>query len=161
MAKRFHSLLTKTLSVMLAALLVAMTMLEIVQVIMRYFAGSGFVWTGDVTVILMQSLAWIGAPALWLMRGHIAVELISGSGKGRASALALVVDAGIVAGGAALLYYGQDALAAFANIDIPSLGTTGDIKYYPMMAGALLLVIAGLLNLATGSRYTSASDQTS
>ncbi|GKX34115.1 MAG: hypothetical protein MnENMB40S_17330 [Rhizobiaceae bacterium MnEN-MB40S] len=159
MAKRFHSLLTKALSIVLAALLLAMTLLEIVQVIMRYFAGSGFVWTGDVTVILMQSLAWIGAPALWLMRGHIAVELVSGSGK--PSLLAPVIDTGIVIGGLALLYYGQDALAAFANIDIPSLGMTGDIKYYPMMAGAFLIVVAGLLNLVTGSDTSPAPDQLS
>jgi TRAP-type C4-dicarboxylate transport system permease small subunit len=130
-----------------------MTSLEIVQVFLRYVAGSGFIWTGDVSVLLMQSLAWITAPALWLCRGHIAVELIGltrdnqTKNRGAASLDALVVLAAV-----ALLYYGQDALAAFANIDVPSLGTSGAVKYYPMMTGAVLLLASGALNLVAGPR---------
>jgi TRAP-type C4-dicarboxylate transport system permease small subunit len=151
LAARIRSLLFAALCAVAACIMIAMTGLEIVQVFLRYVAGSGFIWTGDISVLLMQSLAWIGAPALWLCRGHIAVELIGLSrDDGARDHKAIILDILIVVAALALLHYGQDALAAFANIDVPSLGTSGSIKYYPMMTGAVLLLSSGLLNLVAG-----------
>ena len=153
LATQFRRLLFAVLCALSACILVMMTGLEIVQVFLRYVAGSGFIWTGDVSVLLMQSLAWATAPALWLCRGHIAVELIGLAPGGRSKRnLATILDALIVVAALALLWYGRDALAAFANIDVPSLGTSGAIKYFPMMAGAALLLSSGLLNLVAGER---------
>lgn len=159
LAGKARTYLTFVLCGLLALILTAMVVLEATQVALRYGFGTGFIWTGDVSVLLMQWLAWIGAPALWLRRGHINIDLIDTLfGNKATQRLFRLLDGVMIAGALAILYFGLDVLAAFSLTEIPSLGLSGDVKYYPIMASACLLVVTGSINLMDQRSIDSSAD---
>ena len=143
---RIRRYLGLTLRTGLGVLVIGLIGLEVVQVFLRYFLASGISWGRDVSTLLMFAIAWLGAPYLWLQRRHLAVDLLPGSLTGTRywqTALDLVV----IAASIALLLTTRQAMEAFEFIDLPALGTSAAIKFWPMATGATLLVVAGVLNL--------------
>ena len=138
--------MSRSLRICLGALIIALIGLEVAQVFLRYFLASGVSWGRDVSTLLMFSIAWLGAPLLWLQRRHLAVDLlpltVTGSSVWRGASDLLVIAAAL-----ALLVVTRDAMLAFAFIDLPALGTSAAVKFWPMAVGAVLLACAGLLNL--------------
>jgi TRAP-type C4-dicarboxylate transport system permease small subunit len=127
--------------------LLALVGIDFAQVVLRYGLGAGWPWAGDVSVILLLTLAWIGAGHLWLTRGHIAVDLIPADGRaGRA--LSLAFDGLALAGGLVLLPMTWDTMAAYGMIDLPALGLPASVKYAPVALGLGFLTLAAALMLA-------------
>lgn len=138
------------LQVIVAVVLIALITLETGQVLMRYVFLTGIAWGRDVITLMMFCLAWLGAPLLWLRAGHIVLQLPLGgafdalSGH-RAMNLLMLVAA------PALAVITFLAMQSFAFLDLPSLGTSAAVKFYPILAGAVLLVLAAAINLAAGA----------
>lgn len=149
LAERLRRASVAVLSGVLAVVLAVLVALEVANVVLRYVVGAGFAWSVDVAILLTTTLAWIGAPTLWLARGHITVDLAVGLfGPAYARRLNVVLDAAIVAAGVALVVHGLATMRAFGMIVLPALGLPGSVEYVPIVAGAVLLVYAGLLDLA-------------
>jgi TRAP-type C4-dicarboxylate transport system permease small subunit len=140
-------ILRRVSAVFMALCLVALVGIDFAQVVLRYGLGTGWPWAGDLSIVLLLSLAWIGAGHLWLVRGHIAVDLILGDSRlGRT--LALAFDLLVLVGGAVLLPMTVRTMQAYSFIDLPALPLPGSVKYMPVAAGIAFLVLAAALVLA-------------
>lgn len=144
---RIRRILIKGLEIVLGAILIALISLEVVQVFLRYFLAEGLIWGRDVATLLLFCLAWIGAPLGWLNGNYIAVDLFAGSRSGRRRA-GIVLNLVMVAFAIALGVNTLQAIEAFSLIELPSLGVSAAVKFVPIIAGAALLILASLLNLA-------------
>lgn len=120
--------------------------LEVLQVFLRYLFASGVVWGRDVSTLLLFSIAWLGAPLLWLERRHLAVDLLPSRLTG-ASYWLRGLDLLMLVAAIALFIQIRSAMQAFAFIDLPSLGTSAAIKFWPMGLGTCLLALAAVLNM--------------
>ncbi len=137
------------LTTIVTVLLVAMICLEIAQVFLRYFLLTGVIWAREVSTLMMFSLGWLGAPLLWLQRTHLSVDILP-AGISGSRWLNRVLDLLALACGIVLLVYTSQAMAAFRFIDLPALGTSAAVKFWPMVAGSTLLSVAALVNLFAG-----------
>lgn len=135
----------------LGLLIVCLIGLEVAQVVLRYFFAAGVIWGRDVSTLMMFSIAWLGAPLIWLERGHLAVDLLP-SGVTGSAFWQRAMDVLVIASAFALMQLTQVAMDAFAFIDLPSLGTSAAIKFWPMTIGTALLAIAGVLNFLQPGR---------
>ena len=148
--KRLRSALLRVSAFLLALLLALLVTLDFAQVVMRYVLGTGWSWAGDVSVIMLLSLGWMGAGHLWLSRSHIVVDLLPGSDAGRRLRVWLDTAASIavVAGVVILLPMIVTTIETYGLIVLPALGVSGAVKYWPVMAGATYLAVAAALDLA-------------
>lgn len=132
---------------LLALILLALVTLDALQVALRYLLGTGWPWAGDLAVILLLSLAWIGAGHLWLGGGHVAVDLLPDRPRLRA-ALDAAFGLCVVLGGLLLLPLALDTLAVYGTIALPALPVPASAKYVPVVLGTLYVVVAAVIRLA-------------
>lgn len=140
------ALLIRASGVAMGAVLAALVALDVAQVALRYGPGWGWPWAGDVSVILLLTLAWLGAGHLWLARGHIAVDLIAPASRA-GWALWLAFDVAVLAGGLALLPMTLRTMEAYGFIDLPVLPLPGSVKYMPVAAGIAFVTLAAAIVL--------------
>lgn len=139
--------LDRLLAQVIGAALVVLIGVEAAQVLGRYALGTGVAWARDVATLLLFTLAWIGAPLLWLRRAHVAVDLW----PLRAARL-WPLDGLMLVCGPALAVIALRAMDGYRMIDVPALGTDATIKVWPMLIGAGLLTLAAGLNLLRRGR---------
>lgn len=131
---------------LMALILLALVTLDALQVALRYLLGTGWPWAGDLAVILLLSLAWIGAGHLWLQGAHIAVDLLPDRPRLRA-ALDAGSSAAVVAGGLALVPLTLETITVYGAIDLPALPLPASAKYAPVAVGATYAVAAAAIRL--------------
>jgi TRAP-type C4-dicarboxylate transport system permease small subunit len=139
----------QALTFIIALCLLALVAMDSTLVVLRYGFNSGVAWSGEVGVLLMMTLAWTGLPLLWLKGGHIAIDLF-GKAIPRATrrALSLMLDIAFGALAIILAVFAFRAAEAYSFIDMAVLPLSGDVKFWPVVAGAVLSVIAVLLRCA-------------
>lgn len=140
--------LSLSLRLSLGVLIVGLIGLEVAQVVLRYFLATGVSWGRDVSTLMMFAIAWLGAPLLLLERRHLAVDLLP-EALSQSQAWNAALDLTVIASALALLIVTRTAMVNFVFIDLPSLGTSAAIKFWPMAIGAGLLILVGGLNLIT------------
>ena len=126
----------------MGALLVALALLDLSQVVLRYALGLGWPWAGDLSIIGLLTLAWLGAGHLWLRGAHIAVRLLPErlfrviDAFWALVALVLIALAVPMAWGAVVLY---------GAIDLAALPLPMAAKFVPVLGGLLWLGAAVVL----------------
>ena len=138
--------LNRSIRLCLGLLIVALIGLEVAQVVLRYFFTTGVSWGRDLSTLMMFAIAWLGAPLMWLDRKHLAVDLLP-EAIGQSRIWNAALDLLVMAAAIALLIVTRTAMRNFAFIDLPALGTSAAIKFWPMAVGTGLLIVAGGLNL--------------
>lgn len=139
-------ILVRVSAVLMGLLLITLVAIDFGQVVLRYGFGMGWPWAGDLSIILLLTLAWIGAGHLWLTRGHIAVDLIAEvSRAGRA--LRVVFDLMVLLGGLILVPMTFRTMQAYGVIDLPALPLPASVKYMPVAVGMCFVVLASALVL--------------
>lgn len=142
-----HRFLVSGLQFGMGCVSIALIGLEVYQIFLRYFLSDGIVWGPDISTLLLFCIAWLGAPLLWLKKGHLAVDLFPSRPSGQIVMNILMLVAAI-----ALIVVTRWAMDAFAMIELPALGIPASVKYFPMIIGTSLLVVAAALNLLTSKR---------
>ena len=131
----------------MGAVLVALVALDVAQVVLRYGFGAGWPWAGDLTIVLLLTLAWLGAGHLWLRGTHIAASLLPERAAGVAgAAFAVVALLGIVV----VMPMAWGTMLLYAGIDLPALPLPAAVKFAPVVAGLAWLGVAIALRLAAG-----------
>ncbi len=139
-------ILCRVSAIFMGLCLIALVGIDFAQVVLRYGFGIGWPWAGDVSIILLLTLAWIGAGHLWLTRGHIAVDLIAPASRlGRV--LWLGFDILVLVGGIVLLPMTLKTMQAYGFIDLPALPFSASVKYMPVAAGIAFVVLAAAIVL--------------
>jgi C4-dicarboxylate transporter DctQ subunit len=131
----------------MGAVLAALVALDVAQVVLRYGLGLGWPWAGDLSIIGLLTLAWLGAGHLWLRGAHIAVDLLPpGASRGAGAAFALAALAASVVA----LPMTWEAVRLYAAIDLAALPLPMAAKYVPVLGGLVWLIAAVLLRAAAG-----------
>lgn len=131
----------------MGVILLVLVTLDVAQVVLRYAFGIGWPWAGDLTIILLLTLAWIGAGHLWLRGAHIAVNLLSPRPGRIAAASFAAVALGAVA---VVVPMAWEAVRLYAAIDLPALPLPAAAKFVPVLAGLVWLGAAIVLRAAAG-----------
>lgn len=145
MIDRFAHGLDRVLAQIVGVALVVLILVEASQVVARYALGGGVPWARDGATLLLFTVAWLGAPLLWLRRAHVAVDLWPGVRQ-----IHWPLDLLMLVCGPVLALISLRAINGYRLIDLPSLGTDASVKVWPMLIGALLLTLAAGLNLLRG-----------
>jgi TRAP-type C4-dicarboxylate transport system permease small subunit len=128
--------------------LTALVVLEASLVVLRYGFATGVAWAGEVSVLLLMSIAWLGLPLLWLRGGHIAVDMLGARGVGWHRRLPILLDLVMVPICAVLIWATARAIEAFGFMDMAVLPVSQAIKLWPVMIGALGLALVLVVRIA-------------
>lgn len=138
------------LTTAIGAMLVALVLIAIAQIGLRYFFGNSLVWAEEASVILLLLMTWVGCPLLWLQRGHIAVNILTKGWSPRAQArFQLSTDFAVVPIGLTIAWLASRTAAANQGMELAGLNIDSSWKYVPVVVGGVLLALAGLVNVVS------------
>ena len=151
--QRFRRVTTVTL----ALLLVALTLITVIDVLGRYLFNSPLPGGKELTELLVMSVIFAGLPAICLDDGHITVDILVGKLRGTAAMVQLTIArafVGFVLGVIAwqLFVQGQRLMASTQTtvyLHVP-LGPIALIAAFICAAGAVLSVMMALRRPARG-----------
>jgi TRAP-type C4-dicarboxylate transport system permease small subunit len=133
---------------LLALAVALLTVAAAAQVALRYLFVSPWPWMEQLSVILMIWMAWLGASYLGLRHAHVAIdsviERLSSHWRG---ALHATFDLAAIGFGAGTFAASFATFRAFAGMELGDLPIAMSVNYQPIAVGALLLAMAGVLNL--------------
>lgn len=143
--KRFKKLFTDVLVSICAVLCLAILVINVVNVVVRYLTSASFTYTEDVTVISMLWIMGLGISVGWINREHLLINLIDQmlNEKGM-EILLLVQDIAGVAVGVAMIWLGRLSQAANTGFVQSVIGFDESFRYWPVLAGGVLLIVAAL-----------------
>lgn len=119
--------------------------LAVLQVVLRYFFASSLFWVEEISVIAFIIMIWAAAPALWLSKEHLVLDVLP---VARARSGAIIADVSMIVIGSITAYTSLDTIAAFSVLALPVFDLDYGFKLYPITAGSILLVAAAVLSLA-------------
>ncbi|NIS67659.1 MAG: TRAP transporter small permease subunit [Proteobacteria bacterium] len=144
----FRRILVRLLVVALGLCVTVLAGLAVLQVVLRYVFASPLMWVEEVSVMIMLWMTWLGISLLWLTKSHIVVDLLTNQlSQHVQKALASLIDILAVISGGTLFVLSQETLRTLAGLELDSLALDLAIKYYPVPTGALVLVLAAVINL--------------
>ncbi len=141
--------LGSTLAAAIGAMLAALVVIALAQIVLRYFFSNSLVWAEEASVILLLLMAWVGAARLWLVRGHVAVDIftkaLSPSARSR---FRLGCDVAAIPVGLMTATFAWQTAVANAGMELAGLNIDSAWKYAPVILGGVLLALAGAVNVA-------------
>ena len=75
MRKEIEEKLCLFFKLIIAGLLAAMVMMNILQVVTRYFVSVTILWVEDVSIVCMSWMVAAAVPLLWLMKAHMVMDV--------------------------------------------------------------------------------------
>jgi len=127
--------------------------LAVMQVGLRYLFGRSLFWVEEISAIAFIAMVWVAAPALWLSKEHLVLDVLP---IARMRAGAIIADVAMIVAGSVAVYASRDTIAAFSVLALPVFDLDYGFKLYPISVGLALLVAAAVvslaLNLGRGSR---------
>ena len=136
------------LKFMSAICLAAMVLINVVQVLCRYFIQLSFIWAEDISIYLLHWIVAFSMPLLWLLKEHMIMDVSNAIlPKKVLDALDVIIDVfGVVFG---VVFTKMSAHAAIVNKGyVMSIAGYDEMwKYVPYAIGGALLTIAALMNL--------------
>ncbi len=140
------------------AAVVAMTVLVLVQVVLRYVFSVPLVWVEEMTVFLMIWMAFMGA-ALGVRRGsHIAMTILVDRLPARAArALFVASTIAIIAFCTVVAWQGVRLALSVAGQRSAALGLPMTVPYLIVPLGALLIILLACANIVD-PRHAAVAD---
>ena len=136
---------------------VAMTVLVLVQVVLRYILNAALPWVEEMTVFLMIWMAFMGA-AVGVRRGtHIAMTmLVERLPKGLARVIFYVSTLAIIAFAGVVVWQGVLLVISVGNQRSAALGVPMTFPYLVVPLGAVLIILQACANVIDPPRPAAA-----
>lgn len=123
----------------------ALVALACMQVALRYFFDAAVPWMEEISIIVLVTMVWLSVIALWMGRSHIALDIVAGRlPPAWRARLELALNLLLVLLAAGLAWASRETYVAVADLELPASELPVATLYYPVMAGAIGLVAAGL-----------------
>ena len=120
--------------------MVIMSVLYFLQVIFRYVLKLPLAWIGEVSVLAMLWLAFVGPAVLIKSEGFISVPLLKLKGKaGRVVTIFLDIIVSVILG--LLAYYSLILSVKFKGVILPATSLPRAVVYLAIFAGALVMLL--------------------
>ena len=148
MLGRLRSALKSSLSLLLGVTLLLLVMLELVEIVLRYFFLTTLPWSSDVAGLLLLILGWFGAAYLWLVQGHITVNLFFTRETRIKRLLTYLPDVLMILCAAWLLPAMLSTMEVYSSMIMPALNAPASLKFVPTVLAIPVIIVAALLNLA-------------
>lgn len=136
--------------VIVAAMLV-MSVLYFAQVVFRYVLKLPLAWTGEVSVLAMLWLTFVGSAALVRSEGLVSVSLLTLKGKARV-VVSIVADAFALVILGVLLYYSAFLAFEFREDTLPATGFSRALVYLSIFCGTALMLLCFLQKAWSSAR---------
>ena len=138
------------------AAVVAMTMLVLVQIVLRYIFNVPLAWVEEMTVFLMIWMAFMGA-AVGVRRGtHIAMTmLVDRLPRGIARILFYASTLAMIAFACVVVWQGLLLVFSVGNQRSAALGVPMAIPYLVVPLGAFLIILQACENVIDQPRLTA------
>ena len=128
--------------VIVAAMLV-MSVLYFAQVVFRYVLKLPLAWTGEVSVLAMLWLTFVGSAALVRSEGFVSVSLLTLKGKARV-VVSILADAFALVILGVLIYYSAFLAFEFREDALPATGFSRALVYLSIFCGTVLMLLCFL-----------------
>ncbi len=157
--KSFADGLAKVLCYIIAVLLGAITVLNVLQVLARYaFPSFVIYWSEDVTVLVIFWIMCLGTPALWLQHGHLTMDILSTLVKNREFHwyIDLLINVVAFLCGIGMTYGGMVSIFVNRGIKGGALMLDESVRYLPLPVlgvGLAFAAIICVLELITEKRH--------
>jgi TRAP-type C4-dicarboxylate transport system permease small subunit len=146
-SRRLRHLFAAAMHASLGAMAAALVLMTLVQVVLRYFFASPLVWVEEASVMLLLLMTWVGAALLWLQRGHMAVDILTKSASPIAQGrFRLGCDLASIPVGLLIATLTWNTVEINRGMELAGLNIDSTWKYMPVVAGGILLALAGALN---------------
>lgn len=136
------------LKVLSSICLVVMVMINVVQVLTRYFIHVSFIWAEDISIYLLHWIVAFSISLLWLVKDHMIMDVSNAIlPKKVLDALDVVIEVfGVVFG---IVFTKMSLKAAIVNKGyVMSIAGYDEMwKYIPYVVGGALLVVSAVINL--------------
>lgn len=131
-----------------AACLVAMVLINIIQVLCRYFVSISFIWAEDISIYLLHWIVAFSMPLLWLLKEHMVMDVANSIlPKKVLNFLDLLIDSfGFVFG---FVFAHKALVSTLVNKGyVMSIAGYDEMwKYVPYVIGGTLMAFSALINL--------------
>jgi TRAP-type C4-dicarboxylate transport system permease small subunit len=120
--------------------MILMSVIYFMQVIFRYVLKLPLAWTGEISVLAMLWLAFVGPTVLVKSNGFISVTLLKLKGRGK-KVVSIVLDAVVLIILGLLTYYSLLLAIKFKGDILPATGLPRAVVYLALFFGALLMLL--------------------
>jgi TRAP-type C4-dicarboxylate transport system permease small subunit len=142
---RILSALSTTTLYIAGAGLVAMSIIVLWQVFVRFVLGWGQSWTEVTALIIMSWFIMLGAAVGVRENYHLGFDvLLYVLPKGSKKVLRTVSDLVVVAFAVGMVVYGIALMRLQWNERLPSIGISGAFRYLPVATGGALIILFSL-----------------
>lgn len=147
MLEVIYNKLAKLMQVCMACLIGALLVLNLTQVVTRYFIKFTIVWLNDLNIFFLLWLTCIALPWLWLNRKHLAMDYadkIIPAPVMRVLQHIIAAAAMVVAVG--LCISASAAMKSNSGLVATTLGWDESMRYLPFVICAILWFICALID---------------
>ena len=134
------NLLQKISYGLIVVTMVIMSVIYFMQVIFRYVLKLPLAWTGEVSVLAMLWLAFVGPAVLVKSEGFISVPLLKPKGKAK-RVVSIVLDSVVALILGLLTYYSLVLALKFKGNILPATGLPRTVVYLALFSGALIMLL--------------------
>lgn len=144
---------------LIAAILLVLVSLNIVQVITRYFVSVVIVWLEEATILGIYWMAAFGLPLLTFSNEHLLMDI---TGKIMPAGVKTVIEWGILllslVAGVGFVIVGGKAYAVNKGYRSSILGFDECFRYVPLIVCGVLLVVAVIFRVLRAVKKTKAGE---
>jgi TRAP-type C4-dicarboxylate transport system permease small subunit len=125
--------------------LVAMTLIVLWQVFVRFVLNWGQAWTELSSIMIMSWFIFLGAAVGVRENYHLGFDvLLYVLPKGSKRVLRTISDVVVIAFAVGMIVYGVELMRLQWSEKMPGLGISGAFRYLPLAAGGVLIVLFSL-----------------
>ncbi|WEX08776.1 TRAP transporter small permease [Chelativorans sp. AA-79] len=122
--------------------LVAMSVIVLWQVIVRFILNWNNSWTELTAILIMSWFIFLGAAVGVRENYHLGFDvLLYVLPKGSKKVLRTISDLVVIAFSAGMIFYGWQLMNLQWNERMPALGISGAFRYLPLAAGGVLILL--------------------
>lgn len=123
----------------LGLILLTLVSLESAQVLTRTFFHSGLFWVDDIRMLLLLTLAWLGAGHLWMTQSHLTVDFVVLSMRIPTDVVQVGADVIAVIGVIWMIPAFMSSISLYGSMMLPMLPLPMGIKFVPAVVGLLMI----------------------
>lgn len=143
--KKLENIIVKTLQAIIACLLACMIVINVVQMLTRYFIALQIMWVEDYSIMCLYWIFALGTPMVWILGQHMDMDILAKVIKGKfKTILYYVMQVCAFFAGIGLAYTGYRACKLNHGFVMSIAGFDEIWRYIPVVVGGILLSLASV-----------------
>lgn len=142
----------------LGAMLLAMTLTILAQIVARYVLAAPLVWSEELALVLMVWITFVGSALILESEDHVSIDMLAEMAPPRLAGLLALLSAVLIAGFSAALTWGAWKIIAIVKTStMAGLGVSVAWQYAGVLIGGGLLFLVSCELIAKALRRLATS----